>query len=369
MTAPPEPIRVLMISKALVVGAYQRKAELIAAHPGVELTVVVPTVWNGHPAERVYTQGYNLITAPIRFSRNYHLHYYPRLSAIMRRLKPHIVHIDEEPYNLSTWQAWRGARSVRAKTLFFSWQNIERRYPPPFSLMERLVLNGVDYGLVGNSEAVDVWRAKGYSGALDVLPQFGVDEMLFPYRAPDPAQTPLRIGYAGRLVEEKGLDVLIKAVNLLPGAWHLRVMGDGPDRDRLQTVAGLLNIGGGIAFDPPRKSTEMPAFYHDLDVLVLPSLTRPNWKEQFGRVLIEAMSSGVVVVGSRSGAIPEVIGDAGLLFDEGDENDLRDCLHGLLTRPALRLQLAEAGRTRVEARYTQRHIADQTVEVYRGMVG
>ncbi len=361
-------MRVLMISKALVVGAYQRKAELIAAHSDVELTVVVPTEWNKHPAEQVYTRGYDLLMTPLRFSRNYHLHYYPHLRSILREVQPDIVHIDEEPYNLATWHAWRAARSVDAKTLFFSWQNIERRYPPPFSLVERQVLNGVDYGLVGNSEAVDVWRVKGYSGPLEVLPQFGVDEVLFPYRVPNPDQTPLRIGYAGRLVEEKGLDVLIKAINLLPGAWHLRIVGDGPDRDRLQTVAGLLNIGGGVAFDPPRKSTEMPAFYHDLDVLVLPSLTRPNWKEQFGRVLIEAMSSGVVVVGARSGAIPEVIDDAGLLFDEGDENALRDCLHALMTRPALRLQLAEAGRARVEAHYTQRHIAARTVEVYRGMV-
>jgi glycosyltransferase involved in cell wall biosynthesis len=106
-----------------------------------------------------------------------------------------------------------------------------------------------------------------------------------------------------------------------------------------------------------------------LDVLVLPARTRPNWKEQFGRMLIEGMACGVPVVGSRSGAIPEVIGQAGLTFAEGDVEALRACLASLIAHPRLREQLIAAGRERVLSYYTQAQVAAATLQVYREMAG
>src|SRR5262245_40263048 len=103
-----------MLSKALVVGPYQRKAELIAAEPDVELTVAVPPLWReGHraqPLERLHTDGYALLETPIRLPGNFHLHYYPRLGALMDAVQPDLVHVDEEPYNFATVQAIRAAR-------------------------------------------------------------------------------------------------------------------------------------------------------------------------------------------------------------------------------------------------------------------
>jgi glycosyltransferase involved in cell wall biosynthesis len=148
-------------------------------------------------------------------------------------VKPHIVHIDEEPYNLATFHALRLARRAGAKTLFFSWQNIARRYPLPFSWMERWVLQHVDYGLVGNREAIDVWRGKGYTGPLALIPQFGVDPDIFFPAAPAQPSGIFRIGFAGRLVEEKGLDLLIRATAQVPAKTNLRLAGAGPLRDDL----------------------------------------------------------------------------------------------------------------------------------------
>jgi glycosyltransferase involved in cell wall biosynthesis len=111
----------------------------------------------------------------------------------------------------------------------------------------------------------------------------------------------------------------------------------------------------------------MPGHYRTLDALALPSRARRNWKEQFGRALIEGMACGVPVIGARSGAIPEVIGEAGLLFDEDDADGLRAHLLGLMRDPALWHALAEAGRERVIKRYTQARIAAETVVVYRQM--
>ncbi len=366
---PASPIRVMMISKALVVGAYQRKLEEIAAYPGIDLAVVVPPAWGDQRLEQTFTQGYRLIVEPVRFNGNFHLHYYPGLPRRIGEFKPQVVHVDEEPYNLATYLAIRAARRAGAKTLFFSWQNLKRRYPFPFGLIERWVLAHADHALVGSQEAAGIWGEKGFMGPLSVIPQFGVDPELFTPPALPGAHRRFTIGYAGRLVPEKGLDLLIEAAARLPGEWYLRLLGAGPEREALRTRAGLLNIGGSVSVEEPRPSTGMPGFYHDLDAFVLPSRTQRNWKEQFGRVLIEAMACGVPVIGARSGAIPEVIGEAGLLFPEGDAAALRDQLHRLMADDSLRRALAMAGRRRVLAHFTQAQIAAQTVDVYRELAG
>jgi glycosyltransferase involved in cell wall biosynthesis len=102
-----------------------------------------------------------------------------------------------------------------------------------------------------------------------------------------------------------------------------------------------------------------------IDVLVLPSIKVPRWKEQFGHVLIEAMACEVVVVGSDSGEIPNVIQDAGLVFPEGDAEALADCLRHVQGDGARGRNLAVRGRTRVMDRYTHEAVALRTSEIYR----
>lgn len=382
-------MKVVMISKALIVGAYQKKLEEMAAVPGVELTVVVPPCWVDErgvmPLERVYTQGYDLRTTDIALNGHFHLHYYPRLKEIVREIRPDVVHIDEEPYNVATFQAMRLARGVGARAVVFTWQNLRRSYPPPFRWMERYVLRHTDALLVGNTEAVDVWRAKGYRGPMYVIPQFGVDPRIFQRQvrivreskpsillkrsARRPSQPHMTVGYVGRLVPQKGVDVLLQAAAGLEGPWELKILGSGPDRDRLERLAQSLGIIGRVEFSPQLPSTHLPNYLSGLDVLVLPSRTRPNWKEQFGRVLIEAMACSVVVVGAETGAVPEVIGDAGLTFPEGDAEALRQRLQQLLSEPRQRDRLRELGRQRVIDRYTQKAIALATLAVYRRVLG
>ncbi len=228
-----------------------------------------------------------------------------------------------------------------------------------------------------------MWRSKGYTGPVEVIPQFGVDPdiyqpMIRPSRpskpsvllrrsARRPSQNEMVIGYIGRLVPEKGIDILLEAVAQLRGPWELRILGSGPERDRLEKMAQWLGILPRVTFDLPIPSTQMPYYYSGLDVLVLPSRTRPNWKEQFGRVLIEAMACQVVVVGARCGAIPEVIDDAGLTFVEGDPANLRAQLESLLGDTQLRLELAKKGRQRILDQFTQSQIAARTVQIYRGL--
>lgn len=366
-------MRVLILSKACIVGQYQTKLTTLAAKPNFELFVVVPPSWKDErgtmPLERMHTNGYELIIAPIRFNGHFHLHHYPTLPEILARAQPDILHIDEEPYNLATFHATRALRRVKpeARILFFSWQNILRRYPPPFAWMEQRVYREADAAIAGNDEAAKILRSKGFTKPISIIPQFGVPDS-FTRTAPARNPSMVTIGYAGRLVREKGIEVLLGALARVQGNWQLQILGSGPLSDSLPRLARDLHIASRVRFAPWVASSEMPQFYNSLDILVVPSLTLPNWKEQFGRVIMEAMACGVPVVGSDSGEIPNVIGDAGVIVPEGDSAALAHALDRLISNPAQREHLGGVGRERALTLYSQRRVADDTYALYEKLV-
>jgi glycosyltransferase involved in cell wall biosynthesis len=369
-------MKLVMLSKALVSGAYQKKLEELARLPGVELLALVPPAWREPgvgllPLERRFTAGYRLEVLPIALNGRHHLHWYPTLGRVLRRVRPDVLHIDEEAFNLATFLALRAGRAVGARCCFYNWANNPRRYPPPFGWFEQYAFRHAAHALAGNQEAAALMRSHGYRGPVTVLPQFGVDPELFAPRA-QPAERPagaalFTVGYLGRLVAAKGVLDLLEALAGLPPTVRLRLVGSGELRPRIEQRARELGLGGRVSVQPAVPSTEVPDVLHTLDVLVLPSHTTPSWKEQFGRVLVEAMSCGVPVVGSSSGEIPNVIGSAGLVYPEGNIAALRHTLLLLLHQEALRNALRERGRARVLQQYTQAALARQYYMVYQQM--
>src|SRR5260370_986555 len=370
-------MRVLMISKALVAGTSQRKLEELAKCPGVELTLVTPEYWQSDDGskpvhEPLYISGYRMIVTPMTLNGNFHLHYYPHLSKIMREVRPEVVHIDEEPYNFATFQAMRLAHKQHAQALFFTWQNLYRNYPPPFRQLELYNYHHAAAALAGNREAQNVLRRKGFRGSIHIIPQFGFDTEIYRRSMPRPTRTadaPFVLGYLGRLVENKGLPLLVEALASLPEYCHVVFTGNGPMKSELEALATHLGVTERTNFKAGVPTFEVPKELQRMDVLVLPSLTRPNWKEQFGRVLAEAMACETPGIGSSSGEIPYFISDAGLVFTEGNAQELVACVRQLLGNPALYATLAARGRQRVLEHYTQEQIARQTYEVYLEMMG
>jgi glycosyltransferase involved in cell wall biosynthesis len=344
---------------------------------GWNLTLVVPSNWKNEygkvigGGERWPAYRGRLIPVPVRRPGNIILHTYrTRFAALIREARPDAIYVHHEPYALATAQVyWANRRSLRRPIGCYSAQNILKRYPPPFRWTESIVLRRSRYFCPISAEVERVFRQKGYAGPSAVLP-LGIDPGVY-YKRPagEALKARLRqrpdevlIGYLGRIVQEKGLLTLLRGlagVTDLP--WRLVVVGAGPleaEFDALGRTLGLADRISRIGFVPHEQA---PEYLSALDVLVLPSETQPNWKEQFGRVVIEALACGAAVVGSDSGEIPKLIADTGggLVFPERQPQELADRLAALIRDPALRTRLAETGRQAVEARYALPAIARQ----------
>lgn len=281
-------------------------------------------------------------------------------------LQPDAVLALDEAYCISTWQWVRWASSQGIPSAILSCQNIDRPLPLPFRLLESQTLRSVQGGWFLNKEAERRARARGFAGVGEVIP-LAVDPSDFPLLQPGAFQgdrrergsdAPCTVGFVGRLVPEKGVGLLIEACARTGDS--LLVVGDGPERGRLEREAAQRGVRaewhGEVASD------RIPPLYARMDVLALPSLQTPRWKEQFGRVLIEAMAAGVPVIGSDSGEIPRVIADAGLLHPPGDFEALAAGLLRLRAETGLRESLIQKGLERVRTHFTNpiiaRRIAD-----------
>lgn len=302
-------------------------------------------------------------------------------------------------------QALLARRSAKPRACFFTWINWEGRLHWPWTAIERFNLARSDGAIGGNRDAVDLLRKHGFRGKTAVIPQLGVDPDF--YSPAPPTQTPadilleghasscprdqggkkryapdagemssalrsrlglegLVLGFVGRLVPEKGVLDLVEAAATFRGPASLLLVGDGPlaglARDRAAALGLRLVHVRAVPHDAVRDHLRA------MDALVLPSLDVPRWREQFGHTLIEAMACEVPVIGSSAGAIPEVLGDAGLVFPQGDRDALRECLATLIASASERRAWGLRGRERVLANYTHAKVARDTLAFWQTLL-
>ena len=217
-----------------------------------------------------------------------HFHFYLGLEKAVREFRPDVFNIEEEHYSIVTWQAFRIARKYGAIPLFYTWQNIFKKYPPPFSNIEKYVFKNCGAAVTGNSEASAVLRQKGFSGLIREIPQMGVElEQFAPENlAPETRRAAKKnmglspddfwIGFAGRLVEEKGVQDLLHALTLCEANVKAVIIGDGPFAENLKNLAAGLLPADRVKFISQIKSRDIAAYLRAIDTLCLPSHTRPN---------------------------------------------------------------------------------------------
>jgi glycosyltransferase involved in cell wall biosynthesis len=367
-------VRVLWISKASVTASYRKKIAALA-RLGVDIGVVTGESWGPWAFEAAPEDDtYTLIKRPQRLQNRNHFHWYPRLDEMLSTFRPDLLHIDEEHYSLVTFQAARAAVKHSIPYLFQTWQNIYKSYPLPFSATERYVFRHAQAALAGTPEIEAVVRRQGFTGPVHIVP-LGVDTDLFypdrsaSYRDRFGLTNRWAVGYIGRLVPEKGVLELAEA--LIPlltthADWIWVVAGSGALEPVLQEK--VAPVSKQVVILPWLSSQDMAHLMNALDVLVVPSKTTPNWKEQFGRVIIEALAVKLPVVAWDSGAIPEVLGDAGLVLPEGDIERLKNAIESLSTDPDARARLAEKGWWRVRQHFSQLGVAEKLFTIYQSIL-
>jgi glycosyltransferase involved in cell wall biosynthesis len=147
----------------------------------------------------------------------------------------------------------------------------------------------------------------------------------------------------------------------------LYFIGTGDALEQAKRLAAEYSIT--LLTHPAVRNEELPEHLAKMDVLVLPSRTTPQWVEQFGHILLEAMAMGIPVIGSSSGEIPNVIGDAGLIFEEGNTAQLAAMLDQLQQNEQERTLLADLGGKRVTEHFTHLKIAQAQMKIYEWMLG
>jgi glycosyltransferase involved in cell wall biosynthesis len=366
----------------------QPKAELLGRIPGVELRVVIPHRWNhygrddrpGEPPPVGAGFDCDMLRVYFRWIKpvGWYLHWYPRLADTIREFQPHVIDLWEEPWGaVSAQTVWlRNRLCPKARIITETEQNICKLLPFPFERFRSYTLRNADYAVARNREAAEVMRTKGFRGPVEVVPNAVDPDLFHPLseRDRDAARRELGFdgfiaGYIGRLVPEKGLPDMIDALVHCPPSVRMLFLGNGPTRDELQRRAAAAGVLDRVIFLAAKPLHELPRIMSAIDALVLPSHTTPQWKEQFGRVIIEAHSCHTPVVGSDSGAIPDVVDKGGLIFPEGNFKALAAALARLAADPSEARRLGNIGREQVERSYTWRRVAERMAAIYFRVAG
>lgn len=170
------------------------------------------------------------------------------------------------------------------------------------------------------------------------------------------------IAFLGRLVSDKGVDLLLRALRLLKDgglAPRLSVIGSGPEEENLRALARELGVEAQVDFTGPRRGEELARTLNAHRLLAVPS----RWAEPFGVVALEGIACGCGVVGSREGGLADAIGPCGLTFPNGDAEALAAALREALTRPELSAQWAAAAPAHLAA-HTARAVTDAYLTLF-----
>jgi glycosyltransferase involved in cell wall biosynthesis len=288
----------------------------------------------------------------------------------------HLVHCWEEPYILAGWQI-AGWTRPSSRLVIVTAQNWSKHYPPPFRWTERSVLRRssgwVHFGKTIETALID---RPGYRERPHRLIPMGVDCQHFQPSQPDKLAVrqglgwqpdgPPVVGFLGRFTPEKGVSLLTRILDRMRLEWRALFVGAGPLEGELRKWAtrhgNRVRICNNVGHD------DVPRYLNAMDVLCAPSQTTPTWREQFGRMLVEAFACGVPVMGSDSGEIPYVIEDAGDIVPEADESAWEAALGQLLESPSRRFELASRGRQRAIAKFDWPVIARQHLDFFEELL-
>lgn len=373
------PRSILTISHSYVVGQNRRLADELQRAGGGEWNVVAaaPCAFRGDlrpiTLERRSDELARVVGVPAYGTGRVHTFVYGRALRHLMQGPWDIVHAWEEPFIASGAQiaAWL---PPSAKLVYATFQNYEKRYPVPFRQMQAYAMKKASGWIAwGRSVEEALAHQAPYQGKPRVVIPPGVDIGVF---KPNPAaRCELRealgwspdgapvVGYLGRFIEAKGLRLLMQALDAqAEGSWRSLFVGGGPMQSELEAWAkrhgDRAKIVTGVVHD------KVPEVLAAMDILAAPSETTPEWREQFGRMLVEGFACGLCVLGSDSGEIPHTVGDGGLVLPEKDGRAWTERLRALLADAGEIAAWGARGRERAERVFAWPVVAERTLRFF-----
>ncbi len=373
--------KLLTIGHSYVVALNRRLANEIArvGREKWEVTVIAPTSFHSgvRPIclEADAAETCKLESVAAYLARQRQIFFYgPRLRNILR-MPWDLVHCWEEPYIFASWQVASWTRRS-TPTVFYAMQNISKKYPRLFESIENFCVDRCT-GWIAVGEVVrDTLVNRGYGRRPHRVLPLGVDVSCFrPDRASgrevrkgvysDRSDAPV-IGFLGRFVEEKGISLLMRALDDLSSEWRALFVGAGPMEETLRNWGR--RYGDRVKVVTGVNHSQVPAYLNAMSILCAPSQTTPRWREQFGRMLIEAFACGIPVVASDSGEIPYVIGDAGVIVSESSQADWTEAIAGLIDDPERRSELSQRGLERAHATHAWPIVAGRHIDFFEELL-
>lgn len=367
-------MRAVVISRTYINPAVRGKLRSLAGM-GCAIAVAVPEHWHqpisGGEMSATWGDDAGVRIVPVKVSSIGGRHssaVWDRstIRKLLRDFRPDVIQVEEEPWSQVASVTTRLSSRMRIPSVLFSAESVNRSYV--FAQRWRRARSVKRAaGFIGENKVAAALLSRGRpEAATTVIPQLGVSIPRMPTPVPHDRFT---IGFVGRLVPEKGLDILLRAVVRLQGHWDLMVVGSGPAQEELEALAERLGIAARVTWMGALPPEELPGIWPRLDCVSLPARTTRQWVEAHGRAIIEAMGFGLPVVGSASGALPEIIGSGGLVVAEDDVPGLTDALQELVNSPARRTTFAQEGRRRVMGEYVDAAIARKTLAFWNTVSG
>ena len=366
-------MRSLVISRVYADPTARGKLRALASL-GVAVAAAVPDRWFPAGLERQQQTswgddgGVRTVPVPIRGSAlpaaNPFWHG-RTVRGLLTDFRPDLLQIEEEPWSNGAAAIARVARRLKIPYVILTRESLPVTRSTLATLRRNRVLAGAA-GVISVNELAGRLALRGRpSLPYRTIPQLGVPLPLSVQRSPHAG---LAIGFVGRLIHEKGLDLLFRAALKLEGRWTITVVGTGPAQEELEGLAERLGIAGRITWRGALPRSAVDEVWPKLDVVVVPSRTTPRWIEVTPRAAIEAMAHGLAVIGTAAGAIPETLGDAGIVAPEEDVGALAEALQRLHDDPAEYQRLGAVGRRRVMDGFTDAAIAERTLSFWRDLL-
>lgn len=306
--------------------------------------------------ERVQARGDATDPVNLRWSRK-------SLRTLVRDTRPDLLHIVGDPWTPTAEAGAAAARDLKLPYALVGTSSIGGPSGITSRWQARRVRDGAAV-LAGTVRSAMEHLARDASDSIPrgVVP---VNGLVIPPAPPARAvPTAPTFGVVGRIVPERGLDLLLDALVEVYGEWRLRIVGTGPAQEALEAQAQRLGLAAKLEWMGGLPRQALGDFWGSIDVLIAPSRSTPTWVEPTGGVVLEAMAHAIPPVVTQCGALPDVVGVGGLIMDEDDRPALSRVLQKFVQEPGRVRTLGAAARQHAIERFGDRPVAEQMVALW-----